>query len=138
MSRRSAGSAVSHAIDPANITRPKPAITTAAAISTASIACPARRSSERARRRAMSLAPRATRGALPADPGELGGGRDPRAGYWEHPRHDGDQADGNHRLQRGGEKCDDDAAPQPLLVGEEIRGDHHLAVAGSDRMHDAV
>ena len=63
---------------------------------------------------------------------------DRHARHVEERRHQPDDADGDQRLHERREEGDRHAAPDALLVRDEIGGDHHLAVARPGRMHDAV
>ena len=43
-----------------------------------------------------------------------------------------------HRLQRRGNERDHHAAPDRLLIGDDIGRDDRLAMAGPDGVHDAI
>ena len=49
-----------------------------------------------------------------------------------------DQRDGGQRLHPRGDEGDDHAAPDRLLVGDDVGGDDGLAVPGAHRVQDAV
>ncbi|MFK4617309.1 hypothetical protein ABIF50_000586 [Bradyrhizobium diazoefficiens] len=56
----------------------------------------------------------------------------------QDPGRDADDQDRDHRLHQGRGKRERDAAPRGLAVGDEIGGDHRLAVAGAGGMEDAI
>ena len=56
----------------------------------------------------------------------------------EHNAGDADDCDRNERLQQRRGERQHDAAPPGLVVGNDVRRDHRLAVARTGRMEDAV
>ena len=56
----------------------------------------------------------------------------------EQPRADADDQHRDQRLRQRGDERQHDAAPRGLLIGDEIGGDHRLAVTGTRGVEDAV